>query len=555
MATQIKLRRDTFQNWYDVNPTLADGEPGYDITNKKLKIGDGTTAWNSLPYFDDQETVLTVATDLALGAIKLGEGLAADVNGKVTVSKLYSTNQTQPAQHYRLELDSNGVVHLPDQSVINGATLKTVPGNYAGITAGPVGADEDSWVWVDNDGAHVATKYSTTPFQWDFTNDGKIKLPVGGDIVDYLGNTVLGGGGNANTGNVTFDNSTLSTPKNVDTINQGVIRLAPGSAVTTEHLDAGQFINIYPTGAYDAPHIHIAAGEGQFGKGDLLLGDDNQNIDVNNTGIITVKTYDSARQQQQFWEFGINGTLYGPAMGGVIVDAIVGSSGQDLYLVGGGNSRESRTLQFTDADGTTKNVYTVDTNSYDVSSILFDGGVTLWLAPGVGTNIQSIVQGAGTATVTFYDQVTLAAATDYLVDWWITYSSNVSINSPIRQNDSFTRTTNANAVELATPTVVWSGSDVWVSSAKLMIQVEANELGDATGWHTQTCEAVIASRGNQGDPHMTVYGVTHTSVDPLMTFTVARNASNLIEVTATPTATLGTTAYIKVYSVEMISRD
>ena len=30
------------------NPVLAEGEPGFDTTNNILKIGDGTTNWNSL---------------------------------------------------------------------------------------------------------------------------------------------------------------------------------------------------------------------------------------------------------------------------------------------------------------------------------------------------------------------------------------------------------------------------------------------------------------------------------------------------------------------------
>ena len=59
MATQIKLRRDTYQNWFDNNPVLGLAEPGYDTTNKKLKIGDGVTTWRLLPYFDDKETDLS----------------------------------------------------------------------------------------------------------------------------------------------------------------------------------------------------------------------------------------------------------------------------------------------------------------------------------------------------------------------------------------------------------------------------------------------------------------------------------------------------------------
>ena len=49
--TQIKLRRDTAANFTSKNPVLGIGEPAYETDTKKLKIGDGTTAYNSLDYF------------------------------------------------------------------------------------------------------------------------------------------------------------------------------------------------------------------------------------------------------------------------------------------------------------------------------------------------------------------------------------------------------------------------------------------------------------------------------------------------------------------------
>lgn len=49
--TQIKLRRDTSANFTSKNPVLGEGEPAYETDTKKLKIGDGTTAYNSLDYF------------------------------------------------------------------------------------------------------------------------------------------------------------------------------------------------------------------------------------------------------------------------------------------------------------------------------------------------------------------------------------------------------------------------------------------------------------------------------------------------------------------------
>ena len=46
----IKLRRDTSANWATANTVLALGEPGLDTTVNSIKYGDGTTAWNNLPY-------------------------------------------------------------------------------------------------------------------------------------------------------------------------------------------------------------------------------------------------------------------------------------------------------------------------------------------------------------------------------------------------------------------------------------------------------------------------------------------------------------------------
>lgn len=49
--TQIKLRRDTSANFTSKNPVLGIGEPAYETDTKKLKIGDGATAYNNLDYF------------------------------------------------------------------------------------------------------------------------------------------------------------------------------------------------------------------------------------------------------------------------------------------------------------------------------------------------------------------------------------------------------------------------------------------------------------------------------------------------------------------------
>ena len=61
MADRIQIRRDTKAKWADLNPILAAGEMGFEIDNNRLKIGNGVTAWNSLPYITetDWSTIIT----------------------------------------------------------------------------------------------------------------------------------------------------------------------------------------------------------------------------------------------------------------------------------------------------------------------------------------------------------------------------------------------------------------------------------------------------------------------------------------------------------------
>jgi len=56
MASKIQLRRDVRENWEFVNPVLSQGEPGLQIAENLIKIGDGVTAWNDLQYYNYLDT-------------------------------------------------------------------------------------------------------------------------------------------------------------------------------------------------------------------------------------------------------------------------------------------------------------------------------------------------------------------------------------------------------------------------------------------------------------------------------------------------------------------
>ena len=62
MADMIQIRRDTASNWTSANPILAQGELGAETDTSKIKIGDGTTAWASVPYLIDAGDYLTATS-------------------------------------------------------------------------------------------------------------------------------------------------------------------------------------------------------------------------------------------------------------------------------------------------------------------------------------------------------------------------------------------------------------------------------------------------------------------------------------------------------------
>lgn len=59
-------RYDTAANWTSNNPVLLEGEIGIESNTRKFKFGDGTSAWNGLPYATAASTVNPVAAAMLL---------------------------------------------------------------------------------------------------------------------------------------------------------------------------------------------------------------------------------------------------------------------------------------------------------------------------------------------------------------------------------------------------------------------------------------------------------------------------------------------------------
>jgi hypothetical protein len=113
--TTIKFRRDTSANWTSVNPIPAQGEPCYETDTGKLKIGNGSDNYVTLPYVSDgggSGGNLPIASSTTLGGVKVGDNLSVTEDGVLSASSEAKTVKT-PSGHIKLD---DGGLHNDDNS-------------------------------------------------------------------------------------------------------------------------------------------------------------------------------------------------------------------------------------------------------------------------------------------------------------------------------------------------------------------------------------------------------------------------------------------------------
>lgn len=135
----IQLKRGKAASWSSLNLVLNAGEPGYEIDTGKLKIGNGSTAWNDLPYLGEDKALI-VNADTYHDFPAIGE---TDVLYKASQEKqLYQWNEND--SRYELLLSNNLVsqeqlqdalnrIEIPEISLENYVTKQEVADAIAAI--------------------------------------------------------------------------------------------------------------------------------------------------------------------------------------------------------------------------------------------------------------------------------------------------------------------------------------------------------------------------------------------------------------------------------------
>ena len=111
-VTSFTFRKGTASRWSTVNPILANGEPGFVYDNNKIKIGDGVTPWNSLPYVDGATGIEAFSTYNDLPEV----GNSSTIYRVIEDKTLYQYNLTTNSY----EILTSGGSGIEDIKIING---------------------------------------------------------------------------------------------------------------------------------------------------------------------------------------------------------------------------------------------------------------------------------------------------------------------------------------------------------------------------------------------------------------------------------------------------
>lgn len=144
---RIQLRRGTAAEWVDANPVLADGEPGVERDTGKQKVGDGVTAWASLPYTAEKgDPGLTGPPNTDASLLSTGTVPEGRLPTRLTPGELSATyapaslgtsklDKTEAASTYRAKADA--ALNILDYGISRGTTATQTAAIKAALDANP----------------------------------------------------------------------------------------------------------------------------------------------------------------------------------------------------------------------------------------------------------------------------------------------------------------------------------------------------------------------------------------------------------------------------------
>jgi hypothetical protein len=125
-VTTLLLRRGTAAAWAAGNPVLALGEQGYETDTKKRKVGDGVTAWTSLPYDTATSPVQSVAGRTGTVILAKADVGLGNVDNTTDAAKPVSTAQQAALDGKAAASHTHPATQISDATAAGRALLTAV---------------------------------------------------------------------------------------------------------------------------------------------------------------------------------------------------------------------------------------------------------------------------------------------------------------------------------------------------------------------------------------------------------------------------------------------
>jgi hypothetical protein len=194
MSVKIQLKRTTASAWTSLNPTLDNGEFGYETDTAKFKIGNGSTAWTSLAYANAN---LSVASLDALSDVTITSATNGDFlrwNGSAWINDAVNLSTDTVGSYVESLVAGTGVTVTNNSG--EGASPTIAIGQSVATTDSPTFAGLNLNGNIVFEGA-TANEFETTLSVTDPTADRTITIPdatttlVGTDTTQTLSNKTL----------------------------------------------------------------------------------------------------------------------------------------------------------------------------------------------------------------------------------------------------------------------------------------------------------------------------------------------------------------------------